>query len=214
MIRNLLSISFFFISVATLSQRPFAENVWSSMLVNYKDAKWGVTADVGYRSCNQFVQNPRTALFRLTTDRVIIKDHRIGLGYAYFEHYNTTSSYENRWFVQYSKGFEIKNSRLIVRLRNELRTYNNRNTTNRTRIQLTWIKKLSETFRSQFSTELFYTPGQSSLFEQRYTLGLNSSITNHLKLTGFYTLQIQSSINYLQHIIGIQAQLVFQKEQD
>ena len=214
MIRTLLVISFFFNSIATFSQRPFAENVWSSMLVNYKVAKWGVTSDVGYRSCDQFVQNPRTALFRLTIDRAIKKDHRIGLGYAYFEHYNTISSYENRWFVQYSTNFEIKKSRLNVRLRNELRTYNNRNTANRTRIQLTWIKKLSETFKSQFSTELFYTPGQSSLFEQRYTLGLNSSITNHLKLTAFYTLQLQSSIDYSQHIIGIQAQLEFQKQQD
>jgi hypothetical protein len=177
-----------------IGQRPFHENAWSSLLVNYKLSRWNITTDAGYRSCDKFVHAKRTSL----------------IGYAYFEHYNTVNSFENRLFLQYNAEINLNRSKLNFRFRNELRTYNNRDTGNRSRLQVTWLKEITNRLGMQLAAEAFYTPGNNDLFEQRYTAGLNSKLTDNLKMIGFYTAQLQSNIDYLQHIIGLQVQLQFE----
>ena len=207
MLRTLFLISSFCHLLSCFGQRPYHENVWSSLILNYKLSKWNINADAGYRWCDHFVNTKRTSLVRFSVDRSLGKIHRLGVGYAYFEHYNTISSFENRLFLQYIAGLNLSDSKLNIRIRNELRTYNNRETGNRSRLQLSWLADLNNRYGSQLSGEVFYTPGKKPLFEQRYTLGLISKFSDNIKILAFYTAQLQSNIDYLQHIIGLQLQI-------
>ena len=210
MFRYFILIAFLSQLFPFIGQRPFHENAWSSLLVNYKLSRWNITADAGYRSCDQFLQSKRTSLIRFTAERSLGEIHRLGVGYAYFEHYNTVNSYENRLFLQYNAELNLNRSKLNFRFRNELRTYNNRDTGNRSRLQVTWLKEITDRLGMQLAAEALYTPGNNALFEQRYTAGLNSKLTDNVKMIGFYTAQLQSNIDYLQHIIGLQVQLQFE----
>ena len=195
------------------SQHPYAENLWTSALINFKTKKISFTGDAGYRLCNQFVHSPRTHLVRMTIDYSINNLHKIGMGYAYFEHFSSLNSSENRYFIQYIASMETKKATINLRFRNELRTYNNRSTGDRTRIQATINKKLSSNFSAQVGGELFYTPGKNALFEQRYSIGLTTKISSHFKILTFYTTQFQSTISYLQNIVGCQLHWTFENIQ-
>jgi hypothetical protein len=208
---GVLLLVFFPTALSLHGQRPFESNLWSSFVLNIKQNDWGIVTDLGYRLCDSFINQRRTALARITVDRSLIKNHRLGLGYAYFEHYGGVTSRENRLFLQYSTAFTFQDSKLNFRFRNELRTFNNRNTTNRMRLQVAYFRDLSPLFGAQTSAEIFYTPGNNSLVEQRYLTGINTRISEQVKLVCYYMGQIQSNVKYLQNMIGIQLQVILER---
>jgi hypothetical protein len=61
----------------------------------------------------------------------------------------------------------------------------------------------SRMIQPNLSSELFFTPGKNQSIEQRYQTGVQLNI-NQLQINLFYMLQIQSSVHYLQHMIGYQ----------
>jgi hypothetical protein len=206
-----LIVLFFSVVTSSLGQRPYAGNLWSSFNLNCKLNEWAVVTDLGYRLCDSFINQRRTALGRITIDRNLIKNHRLGLGYAYFEHYGGVTSKENRLFFQYATALNFEDSKLNFRFRNELRTFNNRNTTNRMRLQAAYFRDISTFFGAQVSAEIFYTPGNQSLLEQRYLAGLNMKISEQVKLVCYYMGQFQSNVKYLQNMIGIQLQVILER---
>jgi len=211
MLRGILFFIFLSYALSAFSQRPFESNLWSSFVLNVKKNEWAVVTDLGYRWCNSFIEERRTGLARITIDRNVIKNHRLGIGYAYFEHYGEITSKENRLFLQYAKGLNFENTKLNFRFRNELRTFNNRNTTNRMRLQMAYFRDLSPFLGAQASVEIFCTPGTNPLLEQRYLTGLNMKISEQAKLLIFYMGQFQSNVKYLQNMIGIQFQMLLEQ---
>ena len=191
------------ITLSAHAQKPYLSNLWQSLSVRGKLNKFAVVVDLGYRSNDHFIRNPRTALGRIIIDYELIPAHRLGIGYAYFEHYKTGTTIENRPFIQYS--FEKANAKTIFRLRfrNELRVFKQEQLANRSRLQGSMSLMNSRIIQPTLSLELFFTPGKSHLIEQRYQFGIQHK-REHLQGVLHYTLQIQSSVNYLQHIIGYQ----------
>jgi hypothetical protein len=185
------------------AQKPYQHNLWQSIAVKSILYKMALNVDFGYRSHDCFVRNSRTALGRVVFDYEIRPAHRLGIGYAYFEHYKTGTTIENRPFIQYS--FEKANAKTTFRLRfrNELRVFKQERLANRSRLQGSMSLMNSRIIQPTLSVELFFTPGKSHLIEQRYQFGIQHK-REHLQGVLHYTLQIQSSVYYLQHIIGYQ----------
>jgi hypothetical protein len=200
-----LVIAFSAFSVA-YSQRTLSENIWTSLVFRYKTPRFQVTGDMGYRMCDNYIHSKRTILARLTIEKSF-KNNSLGLGYAYFEHYINSQSTENRLFVEYSRQFDLERRNFNLRLRNELRTFNDRRTTNRIRIQGTFCRELTKQIEARLSSEIFYTPGKQALIEQRYSTGLIWKFHQLFTIIPFYTLQWQSNVPYPQHIFGTQFQV-------
>lgn len=206
--RGISVIVFLSFALSVFSQRPFESNLWSSFVLNIKQNEWAVVTDLGFRWCDSFIQEKRTGLARITIDRSLIKNHRLGLGYAYFEHYGELVSKENRLFLQYATGINFEKAKLNLRFRNEIRTFNNRNTTNRMRLQAAYFRDVNRFVGVQASAEVFFTPNNTSLLEQRYLIGTNTKISEQVKLVFYYMGQFQSNVKYLQNMIGIQLQII------
>ncbi|MEY4604075.1 MAG: hypothetical protein RIT43_1367 [Bacteroidota bacterium] len=189
------------------SQRTLSKNLWTSAVFRYKTNRAQFTGDLGFRMCDDFIHANRTALARLTIEKTFKKSNNLGVGYAYFEHYINALSIENRLFAEYSKQFDAERTILNVRFRGEIRTFNDRKTNARLRIQAAWVKDLSRFLETRLSSELFYSPGKDLFIEQRYSAGLAFRINTHVKFMPFYTLQWQSNVHYPQHIVGTQLQM-------
>ncbi|MFN5416086.1 MAG: hypothetical protein ACK5B9_03445, partial [Flavobacteriia bacterium] len=79
---------------------------------------------------------------------------------------------------------------------------------NRSRIQIQFERRLwNDKLKPTLSFEGFLTPKKKTLFESRYTLGVNVKISKNISNYIFYTLQRQSNYQGNQHIIGTQLQV-------
>jgi hypothetical protein len=186
-----------------------SNNLWQSLSVRIPIKKMQFTSDFGFRTHDNFLKSPRTALARFVLDRELANGHRLGLGYAYFEHYqeNWNSRKENRPFLQYSYESETPNFAYRFRFRNEFRSFDDNVLVNRSRLQGYISFLIEKKIQPYLSAELFYTPGKNELLEQRYQTGLqwrNSKIQGVL----LCMIQTQSSVDYLQHIIGYQLNFI------
>jgi hypothetical protein len=192
-----------FCALGLYGQRVFATNSWGSTILQFSKGKINTTADIGFRTTNHFIKQPRTSLFRIMVDYGKTQKHRLGIGSAYFEHYNLETIQELRFFVHYHFFKETRFNRFSIRMRDELRFFSTHTTLNRFRVQLSNQCNYFKTFNPYTSVEYFYTP-KTQLIEQRYLLGMQSKLTKSSKLNTYYQLQYQSTIPYAQHIIGIQ----------
>lgn len=179
-------------------------NLWHSLALRTSFNKYILTTDFGYRSCDHFTRQSRTALGRILLERSLESAHRIGIGFACFEHFKASSkTIEYRPFVQYTFEKSQQHVTYRIRFRDELRIFQNEYFANRGRLQGTIFLRNTKKLQPFITAELFYTPGKHELFEQRYQSGILLK-SDKMQFTTFYTLQIQSSISYVQHIIGWQ----------
>jgi len=200
----ILLVAVIHMSFCSIGQRTYESNLWTSAVLRGKWKQWNLTTDIGYRFTETFIQRRRTALGRILVDYGKNDKHRFGLGLAYFEHYNTLTIGEPRFFIHYLFNKAIHNHKISSRLRNEFRLFENGNLENRTRLQISDLISLTNKLSIQLSVEHFLTPGKDMLHEQRYLSGLQFNLLKNVSLQGFYQLQYQSTINYAQHIIGTQ----------
>lgn len=205
-----LIISFSAFSFA-YSQRTLSENLWTSLVFRYKTTNLQFTGDAGYRMCDNFIHTKRTALARLTVEKIFKETNSLGAGYAYFEHFVNSFSKENRLFIEYSKQLGYHKSLLLFRVRDEIRTFSDRETTNRLRIQASCQREFSKNIEIRLASEVFYTFGAQQLIEQRHSTGCVIKFNKQLKMMPFYTLQFQSNVHYAQHILGTQVQVNLKK---
>lgn len=168
-----------------------------------------VTGDFGYRTCDYFIRQHRTAFGRVIFEKSHREKSALGLGFALFGHFKDEWKLEYRPFLQFVYQKKFMPLDLGVRIRNEFRFLDDgRNFRNRTRLQCSArLLKKNRWFDPVFSVETFITPGHAKLMEQRYTVGITSSASPDLTSHLFYTLQRQSSLDLNQNIAGLQLQI-------
>jgi hypothetical protein len=76
------------------------------------------------------------------------------------------------------------------------------------RLQAAYFRDVNRFVGVQASAEVFFTPDNTSLLEQRYLIGTNTKISEQVKLVFYYMGQFQSNVKYLQNMIGIQLQII------
>lgn len=216
---NILTISFLFFYYFSFSQiESYKENTWLSCVWKHSlSEKFNLTTDVGYRLFDNFFNKRRQDLARIVIEQRINENHYLGLGVAYFESIilNLNSfNREFRPFVQYQYQSTRGKSKLGFRFRNEFRYYQNSNTyVDRSRLQVSYEYSMIEKYLNpRLAVEGFISTGSARLIEQRYSIGNVFNFSALFKSYLFYTLQLQSNIEYdekqiLQHILGIQIQL-------
>jgi hypothetical protein len=98
-----------------------------------------------------------------------------------------------------------------IRFRNEIRYYHlkNKELINRIRFQGLLRFFQNRKFQPGLGFEYFKTLEKNGLQETRSIFQLNYDLNNSWRIQGFYIAQTQSSIDYLQHILGFQLQLNF-----
>lgn len=201
-------VSILLIAQNISAQRTYETNVWNSIQCKKSIQKFGLTFDVGFRTCDEFLHRKRTALIR-GLGSYNWKNHEFGIGYAYFEHFNSSKTTESRPFIHYSFLQKSKtfNAKLQFRIRNEFRSFCTGSNLNRLRAQLytEWME--DRAVSPIVMIELFHSNDVNKLFEQRYMVGSSIDISSLLKLNLFYQLQYQSTVNYGQHIIGWQIRI-------
>jgi hypothetical protein len=204
----MIRILFLIFPFTVFGQEINKQNFWSSILISKSiTEKVNVSADFGFRTCDQFVHAKRTALGRFIIDRKLNSLFSVGLGYAFFEHYGNLTKPENRIFGQLILQKESQKIETTIRLRNEVRFYNrNSEILNRTRLQINLKSKHLTKFQPAFGFEYFFTPGNSKLHETRTATQLNFILNDLTTIQSFYILQYQSNTPYFQHIAGIQIQ--------
>lgn len=205
--KKIIVLLLIIIGEKVIGQSTYQSNLWNSVLMNYTTKNFRVNSEIGLRMHDHFVRSYRTALGRIVAERRLDSTHGIGLGYAYFEHFNKTSVGENRFFLQYSVALRLKQLRFNFRFRNENRFFENRITTNRSRLQIQIRPSKEKKFQPQGSAEGFFTPGKNALAEQRYAVGILIRANQKFSILAYYMGQFQSNNPYLQHILGWQAQL-------
>jgi hypothetical protein len=203
---------FVLISFLHLSQSDYSENLWLSSQIGTKiNEKTELSCDFGWRTYENFIQKRRTILGRIIVEKIVQNKNYFGIGYAQFEHFSDDQNREAevRPFVQYRRKYESDKYNFHVRLRNEFRYFTIKDTWfNRSRIQIQFERRLwNDKLKPTLSFEGFLTPKKKTLFESRYTLGVNVKISKNISNYIFYTLQRQSNYQGNQHIIGTQLQV-------
>lgn len=193
----------------TIGQEELRENLWYSLSMKQSIKKqFELAFDVGYRSCDRFVDQHRTVLGRLIIEKRINVKHFAGVGFALFDHFNGTWNLEKRPFLQYQFKSSIGKMNYGIRFRNEFRFFAiNDVFANRSRLQLaTRYSGIHRWLEPGLSAEAFFTPGSQLSYEERYTASVFSKVSDFLVTHIFYTLQRQSAYDVIQHIIGFQLQ--------
>ncbi len=193
-------------------QANYSENLWLGALVNGKVSKSSsLTGDIGYRTYENFIKEKRTFLARIVFEKALSEKHIVGIGYAFFDHFSKNSgiNLEQRPFLQYRSRFQKNKFDFQLRIRNEFRFFTSRSEfNNRSRVQFQIRYNLFEgRLIPIFGVETFLSTGKKSLFENRFTAGLNLRINQKISALVFYTLQTQSSYKGIQNIVGIQTQI-------
>lgn len=199
-----------FLSIAPLvfgqSKRPFSTNSWLAVQGNFRvSEKWELQADAGHRRCDRFIRDSRQTLIRSTLQFRFSEKISAGTGFAWFGHVsNGKTTNEYRPFLQLNFRGGKKHWKHSLRLRNEWRLYPQRNEySNRTRLQVGSRYTGCRRFQPYVTLEGFVTPGATTILESRGTIGLTIPCGKSA-VSLFYTEQQQSTIEYGQHIIGIQ----------
>lgn len=190
----------------TQENRPFATNSWfAAQAIFPLSKKWEVQADAGHRRCDEFVRQSRQTHLRTTLLYRLTVKLSVGPGFTWFGHVSEGKvTHEYRPFLQLSFRGDKKNWQKTMRLRNEWRIYPQRNEwRNRTRLQLGLRWNQLKRIQPYATLEGFITPGKTTVLESRITAGITFPI-GRSALSLFYTEQQQSTIEYGQHIIGIQ----------
>lgn len=205
-------ILFLSLNTAVLTQTDYSENLWLSVSLNGNFSKsMNYTSDFGLRTYDNFLKEKRTVLVRVLAEKTIRNNHKLGFGYAFFEHFSADGSLnpEQRPFLQYRFKIQKKDFQFQTRFRNEFRFFTTRNEFyNRSRIQIYLQYNLfQQRLNPAFSLEGFVSTGKNSLKECRITLGFTNKISSNLSTFFFYTLQNQSSYSGNQNIIGLQLQI-------
>lgn len=203
-----LTVVLLWFSAVVFSQddRPFSSNTWLAVQgIVPLGAKWELQADAGHRRCNQFIRQSRQTLVRTTFLYRFSDKISAGAGFTWFGHVsNKQLLNEYRPFLQMNVRGGKKQWKHTLRLRNEWRLYPQRKEwRNRTRLQL-GMKYTGFKYLHPYTTlEGFVTPGTTTILESRATIGITIP-AGQSAFSLFYTEQQQSTIDYGQHIIGIQ----------
>lgn len=207
--KKLLLFLFLSNSILSYSQDTYQKNLWLALHIrkNWNDKYW-LTLDGGFRSFDHFIRDNRTILGRVVFEKFINSKNSIGLGYAYFDHQQTSRIFENRFILHYRFIQKFKKSEISVRIRDEFRFYPSKRTTyNRIRAQVNYqYNGIHPYFQPAVAFEMFYTSGDKKTenTEQRYQVSIISKWNSIVASQVFYTLQNQSFIKGVQNIIGLQ----------
>lgn len=205
-------ILFLSLNTAIWTQTNYSENLWLAVAINGKLTETiSYTGDFGFRTYDDFLKEKRTVLARFLVEKTSNKNHKFGLGYAFFEHFSADGSLnpEQRPFVQYRFKIQKNDFQFQTRFRNEFRFFTSREEFyNRSRVQINLQYNLfHQKFNPVFSAEGFISTGKNKLKESRFTFGFTNKLSSKLTSYFFYTIQNQSSYKGNQNIIGLQLQI-------
>lgn len=193
----------------TVAQEPLEKQIWSFAQLNILKTKTQQFFDVGFRSYDHFIRDPRQWFVRYHVQGKIGESNLwLGGGLAYFETTTTSNDWngEVRPFVQGIYFCQKEQVVFRIRYRNEFRYYlESKEIIDRNRLQ----------FQFQFNTgirnvkgligyETFYGIGLEKPWEQRLLTGFQLEMTPKWLLLGQYQFQRQQRAKGVnQHILTI-----------
>lgn len=191
-------------------------NLWTGITATYDPGKKiGLVMDGGFRSFDQFTRKRKQILGRFVVFLNVTPRSSWGIGLAYFNHtsYDSKGTSRNRNefrpFLQYQFRWRKNRHDIVVRARNEFRSFQNpESLRDRFRLQFRYaFQLLQPRIQVVCSAEGFYTFQKVPIMEQRYNLGVTIPLISKVQINPYYSLQLVSNLDVIQHVIGVQLQL-------